>query len=295
MSKSDQASCTLCPRRCGAHRADRRGYCGAGDSIRIARAMPHHWEEPCISGEHGSGAIFFSGCTLRCVFCQNYTISAENFGKEVSADRFREICFELKEQGVHNLNLVTPDAYAEQIVPILAEIKSELGLPIVINCGGYLSPAQVELFGQIADVWLPDFKYADHALAGRLSGAMDYPEVALAAIREMVSRAGKPTFDADGLLKSGVLVRHLVIPTARKNSIDAIGLLSETFAPDEILLSLMAQYTPNGNPFAPGRRLTTFEYGSVLSRVEAAGFEGYCQSPDSAKEEYTPSFRLEGV
>lgn len=287
--------CTLCPRRCGADRTVRLGYCGAGDTIRLARAMPHHWEEPCISGTKGSGTIFFSGCTLRCVFCQNRVISTENFGKAVTPERFREICFELKAQGVHNINLVTPDAYGELIVPILAEIKEELALPIVLNCGGYLSPRQIDLFAEVVDVWLPDFKYADGRLAKQLSEAGDYPEVALAAIAEMVKRAGKPTFDGDGLLRSGVLVRHLVLPGHRKNSIAAVERLAETFGKDELLLSLMAQYTPNGAEGAPSRRLTTFEYRSVLEAVEAAGFEGYCQSPDSAKSEYTPSFCLEGV
>lgn len=287
--------CTLCPRSCGADRSSCPGYCGAGDQIRLARAMPHHWEEPCISGTRGSGTIFFSGCTLKCVFCQNRVISTENFGKEITPDRFREICFELKAQGVHNINLVTPDAYAELIVPVLAEIKAELSLPIVLNCGGYLSPRQLELFGKVTDVWLPDFKYADNALAARLSGVGDYPEVALAAIREMVKRAGEPIFGEEGLLRRGVLVRHLVLPGDRKNSIAAIKLLAETFPKDEILLSLMAQYTPNGAEGAPSRRITTFEYRSVMEAVEEAGFDGYCQSPDSAKTEYTPSFRLEGV
>lgn len=288
-------ACRLCPRRCGADRTQGKGYCHSGGAIRLARAMVHHWEEPCISGKNGSGAIFFSGCTLRCAFCQNYNISAENFGKEVSAERFAEICFELKEQGVHNINLVTPDAYAPMIVPILQKIKPQLGLPVVVNCGGYLSKEQIDLLGQIADIWLPDFKYAHGELAKRLSGAGDYPEVALSAIREMVRRAGKPVLDENGMMKRGVLVRHLVLPTARKNSIDAIGLLSERFAPDEILLSVMAQYTPNGNPAAPNRRLTTFEYQSVLRAVEEAGFDGYCQSPDSAKSEYTPDFSLQGL
>ncbi len=295
MKQIDFQNCILCPRECHGDRTKSKGYCKSGEAIRLARAMPHFWEEPCISGTKGSGAIFFSGCTLRCAFCQNYTISAQNFGKEVSAERFAEICFELKDKGVHNLNLVTPDAYAPQVAEILREIKPQLGLPIVINCGGYLSPTQMDLLGEIADVWLPDFKYAHGDLAGRLSGASDYPEVALNAIAEMVKRVGKPVFDEDGILQRGVLVRHLVLPTARKNSIDAINLLADWFKSDEILLSLMAQYTPNGNPNAPDRRLTTFEYQSVLAAVEKAGFEGYCQSPDSAKSEYTPDFSLQGV
>ncbi len=287
--------CTLCPRACGVDRTRRAGFCGAGNAIRLARAMPHYWEEPCIAGSRGSGTIFFSGCTLRCVYCQNYTVSAENFGREVSAHRFREICFSLKAQGVHNLNLVTADAYAELIVPILEEIKAELALPIVLNTGGYLSKRQVELFARVVDVWLPDFKYADGALAARLSAALDYPTVALDAITEMVKIAGAPVYDREGILQKGVLVRHLVLPGQRKNSIAAVEALADRFAPDMILLSLMAQYTPNGVEGAPNRRITTFEYQSVLDAVEKAGFAGYLQSPDSAKQEYTPSFCLEGI
>ncbi len=287
--------CTLCPRACGADRAVRVGYCGSDDRIRLARAMPHFWEEPCISGSCGSGAIFFSGCTLRCVFCQNAEISRGNFGKAVDAERFAEICFALKSQGVHNLNLVTPDAYALQIVPILEEIRRELDLPIILNCGGYLTPKQVELFARVVDIWLPDFKYAHSDLSARLSGAEDYPAVALDAITAMVQSAGAPRFSEDGLLRSGVLIRHLVLPGYRKNSIDAIALLRERFDPRQILLSLMAQYTPNGVPGAPDRRLTTFEYNSVLDALRSAGFDGYCQSPSSASSVYTPSFQLEGI
>lgn len=290
--------CTLCPRKCRANRTERLGFCGAGDAVRIARAMPHQWEEPCISGKNGSGAIFFSGCTLRCTYCQNAPISHGCFGADITDERFREICFELKDKGVHNLNLVTPDAYLGRIVPILREIKSALALPIVVNCGGYFSLRQLELLDGVADVYLPDFKYADSSLARTLSAAADYPEVAERAIAEMVRQVGKPVFDEDGMLMRGVLVRHLVLPGYRKNSLAVLDRLSERFGRDEIMISLMAQYTPPSVSLSEGslnRCLTAFEYRSVADKLSETGFEGYLQERESAKESYTPSFRLEGV
>ena len=199
-------ACRICPRACGVDRAaGSAGVCGMPAEYRVARIAPHMWEEPPISGNRGSGTVFFSGCNLRCVFCQNRTISREGVGEAMTEDVLRDRILALLDQGVHNLNLVTPDAYAPRIVEALGEIKGELGLPIVINCGGYLSPVQIDLFSQIADVWLPDFKYADPALAGRLSGTPDYPEVALNAIGEMVKRVGKPAFDENGILQKGVV------------------------------------------------------------------------------------------
>lgn len=292
------APCTLCPRKCGADRTVRLGFCGAGDTIRVARAMPHNWEEPCISGKRGSGAIFFSGCTLKCVYCQNAPISHGRFGADISDERFREICFELKAKGVHNINLVTPDPYLERVAPILREIKSALALPIVINCGGYLSERQLALLEGVADVYLPDFKYADSELARTLSAAEDYPEVAERAIAEMVRQVGRPTFDEAGMLVRGVLVRHLVLPGCRKNSLAVLDRLAERFGRDELMVSLMAQYTPPADGTLDGRlnrRLTSFEYRSVADSLAELGFEGFMQERDSAKESYTPSFRLEGV
>lgn len=290
--------CTLCPRRCGADRTLHLGFCGAGDAIRIARAMPHMWEEPCISGQNGSGAIFFSGCTLKCTYCQNAPISHGRYGADISDDRFREICFELKVKGVHNINLVTPDPYVERIAPILREIKEELALPIVVNCGGYLSARQLALLDGVADVYLPDFKYADGALAEKLSAAADYPSVTEEAIAEMLRQVGKPAFNEAGMLVRGVLVRHLVLPGYRKNSIALLDRLANRFERDELMVSLMAQYTPPSDVTLDGslnRRLTAFEYRSVAQKLAEAGFEGYLQERDSAKERYTPSFRLEGV
>lgn len=260
--------------------------------------MPHIWEEPCISGKNGSGAIFFSGCTLKCVYCQNSPISRGRYGADITDERFAEICFELKEKGVHNINLVTPDPYIERIVPILRSIKAKLALPIVINCGGYLSERQLSLLDGVADVYLPDFKYADGILAQSLSAAADYPEVAEAAIAEMVKQTGKPIFDGDGMLIKGTLVRHLVLPGYRKNSLAVLGRLANLFERDEIMVSLMAQYTPPSEGGLEGslnRRLTAFEYRSVADKLAEVGFEGYLQERQSAESSYTPSFRLEGV
>lgn len=264
--------------------------------------MAHHWEEPCISGKNGSGAIFFSGCTLKCVYCQNAPISHGRFGADISDERFAEICFELKAKGVHNLNLVTPDAYIERIAPILQSIKGKLALPIVVNCGGYLSERQLSLLDGVADVYLPDFKYADGTLAGSLSAAADYPEVAERAIVEMVRQTGKPTFDSDRMLVKGTLVRHLVLPGYRKNSIALLERLAERFRQDEIMVSLMAQYTPPSEGATDGalegslnRRLTAFEYRSVADKLAEVGFDGYLQERGSAEKSYTPSFGLEGV
>ncbi len=299
MSRTER--CTLCPRRCGADRKVRPGFCGAGNTIRLARAMPHFWEEPCISGSRGSGALFFSGCTLGCVYCQNREISHERFGADISAERFIQICFELKEKGVHNLNLVTPDSYIELIAPLLRAVKSELALPVAVNCGGYLSDRQIELLEGIADIYLPDFKYADGELARKLSGAADYPAVAEAAIVRMAAQTGKPVFNSDGLLLRGTVVRHLVLPGCRKNSLAVLERLSARFGRDEIQVSLMAQYTPPDEKRLPEtapflrRRLTAFEYESVAEKLAETGFDGYLQARESAKSDYTPSFKLEGI
>lgn len=290
----DPASCTLCPRKCGADRRTGKGVCGGDLSIRIARAAPHFWEEPCISGTRGSGTIFFSGCSLSCLFCQNRTISHGNFGKVVTPRRLEEICLELAEKGVHNLNLVTADHQLPMILPVLMGVKEKVNLPIVWNCGGYESPGMIAALRGIVDVWLPDLKFWDPDLSRRYTGCNDYFPTALGAIRQMADQVGKPRF-SDGMLTSGVMVRHLVLPGCRKDSLKLLSCLFESFAPDEILLSLMSQYTPNGVPGTPDRRLTTFEYQSVAEYAETLGFEGYFQEKSSAKEEYTPPFDLEGI
>ena len=256
--------------------------------------MAHMWEEPCISGDKGSGTIFFSGCQLGCVFCQNKSISPGNFGAEVEPSRFEEICFELKEKGVHNISLVSADQYMPYVLPVLKRIKERLSLPIVYNCSGYQSRELLEELRGVVDIYLPDLKFFSSELSEKYAKAPDYFEIAIEAIAEMVSQTGVPVFDGN-LLKKGTVVRHLILPSHRSDSIEIIRRLEERFDKDQILVSLMSQYTPNGSDGAPARRITTFEYQSVKNALDRAGFSGYYQERSSAKEEYTPDFDLQGV
>ena len=286
--------CCACPRQCGADRTKEKGFCGLGDKIRIARAAPHYWEEPCISGQNGSGTVFFSGCNLGCAFCQNYEISSGCFGKDVSETRFREILFELKSKGVHNINLVTATPQLPLILPVLSEVKEQLFIPVVYNTGGYEKKTTVEALQDIVDVWLPDMKFFDPDVALKFADAPDYPLIALDAIEKMLENAGNIVIE-DGLIKSGVIVRHLVLPGYRKDSINVLKSLSDRFGTKGYYLSLMSQYTPNKSKGTPVRRLTSYEYESVKDVALSLGFEGYFQEKSSAKEEYVPPFDLEGV
>ena len=287
--------CRLCPRRCGVDRAaGQLGFCGMGNSLRVARAAPHYWEEPPISGSFGSGAVFFSGCTLGCRFCQNHTISAERFGKEISTARLREIFEELIDQGCHNLNLVTPTHFLPAILPALTP---RLPVPVVYNCGGYESVETLRCLEGLVDIYLPDFKYFDPKLAASLSGAEDYPAVAQAAICEMVRQAGPAQFDEDGMMIRGVLLRHLVLPGCVENSLDVLSWVADTFPKGTVPVSLMCQYTPLGNLEPPfDRRVTEEEYAAALSWMQLCGLDqGYWQDYRSATVDYIPAFDLEGV
>lgn len=292
--------CELCPRRCRADRSNSFGYCRMGETITAARAMLHNWEEPCISGESGSGAVFFSGCVLGCVFCQNYEISTEKKGIEISENRLAEIFLELQEQGANNINLVNPTHFVPQIKSALITAKEHgLTLPIVYNTGGYERVETLQSLEGLVDIYLPDVKYYSEELSKQLSNAPDYFSYAMSAVEEMVRQTGAPQFSGD-LLKRGTIVRHLVIPNCYKDSIEVINRIGEKFG-GKILFSLMSQYTPMGkvkiNPdlSAYNRRITTFEYKKALSAVYAAGLEGYMQEKSSAKEEYTPQFNFEGL
>lgn len=291
--------CTACPRACGVDRDLAKGYCGQGNAFRIARAALHLWEEPCISGTRGSGTVFFSGCNLGCVFCQNYRVSHRGQGMEISADGLQEKMLELQEQGAHNINLVTPTHFALQLVPVLAAVKPQLHIPIVYNTGGYESPETLELLAPYVDVWMPDFKFADPELARNYAGAPDYPQVAARAIAGMHELAGDVQFDADGIMTRGVLVRHLVLPGCRKDSFAVLDRLAEIVPVQDIRLSLMSQYTPEFAADAPftnlHRRVTTFEYESVMAHAERLGFVGYMQERTSATARYTPEFEGEDV
>lgn len=269
------------------------GFCGLPAAPVVARAGLHFWEEPCVSGARGSGAVFFSGCVLRCVYCQNHAISHENFGKPVSVERLREIFWELIGQGAHNINLVSPTPFAPAIREALAE---PLPVPVVWNTGGYERVETLRSLEGKVQVWLPDLKYVDSGLSRDLSGAADYFGAASAAIREMVRQTGDYVLEA-GLLKRGVLIRHLMLPGQLENTKAVLDWVAETFRPGQVLLSLMAQYTPQ--PGAEGllsRRVTGAEYRAALRYMENLGItDGYCQDAASARAEYTPDFDLTGV
>lgn len=284
-----ESACTLCPRRCGADRAAGKGYCGAGEGILLSKAMLHLWEEPALGKK--SGAIFFGGCPLHCIFCQNYKISSGERGKIVSSEELAAICRDLRAQGADNLDLVTPMHFAPRIARAVASVKEELGVPVIVNTGGYDSREQIDCFEGVADIYLPDYKTADPSLAKEICRAPDYPAVAERAIEAMLAQVGRPVYGEDGFLKKGVIVRHLVLPGHRSESVAALRRLRELFSPGEILLSLMSQYTPIPGMQKPfDRRITSFEYESVLGEADRLGFEGFCQERSSAKEEYTPEF-----
>lgn len=290
--------CSLCPRRCGADRAvGQTGFCGAPEAPVVARAAPHFGEEPCISGTRGSGAVFFAGCNLRCVFCQNYALSRNQLGREITVQRLRDIFLELRDQGVHNINLVTPSHDARAIAQALDGL--ELGIPVVWNSSGYESVETLRMLDGLVQIYLPDLKYADAALAARYSAAPDYPETARAAILEMFRQAGPFRMDGDGLLQSGVLIRHLILPEQGDNSRRVIDWVSDTFEPGDVLFSLMSQYTPMGELSAfPELRHTVSPalnaaiYAHLLdSRIE----DGFYQDLEAATGEMIPKFDGTGV
>lgn len=293
----DYRACRLCPRACGVDRtAGQRGFCGMGPRLTAARAALHFWEEPPISGEKGAGAVFFSGCSLGCAYCQNTEISHGRFGAELTTERLRAIFQELIAQGAHNIELVTATHFLPSILPALTP---KLPVPVVYNCGGYESVETLRALEGMVDVYLPDLKYAESALAAELSQAPDYFPVAAAAIDEMVRQTGPCRFDGDGLLTRGVVIRHLVLPGQVQNSLKVLDYVAEHFPPGTVLLSLMAQYVPSGRvrhtpPY--DRRVTAAEYQAVVDWLYMLGLEdGFLQEPSSATEDYLPDFSLEGI
>ena len=266
-------NCTLCPRQCHADRTSGRvGFCGAGGTLKAARAALHFWEEPCISGTRGSGTVFFSGCTLKCCFCQNYPISAEGLGKEITVEHLAQIFLDLQAQGAHNINLVTP---------------------------GQWQPS-VEAWRGSIDIWLADLKYVSSSLSAELSAAPDYFAAAKAGIEAMMAQTGHPVFDADGILQKGVILRHLALPGHVDDSFAVLDQMAAWNRADPgcFLPSVMSQYTPfyKAADHGIGRRITTYEYRRVVNYAMDLGLtDGYMQQKSSAKEEYTPSFDLTGV
>lgn len=297
----DYNACTLCPRMCGVDRSFEKGFCRAGSVPKIARAALHPWEEPCISGTAGSGTVFFSGCTLKCVFCQNHTLSHENFGREISVNRLAKIFLELQSQGAHNINLVTATHYLPSIKEALDLAKSELKIPIVYNCGGYERTETLREYSGYIDIYLPDLKYYDSGLSKKYSAAGDYFAVASAAIKEMIRLTGGLVWDPENpsLLKRGVVIRHMVLPGAKEDSIRLLHWMKNALPENQYLFSIMSQYTPfYKSSLYPeiNRRITSYEYNKVVdTAIELGLMNGYMQKKSSAKEEYTPPFDLSGV
>ncbi len=287
--------CRLCPRKCGVDRSITKGYCGETDKLRIANYQLHQWEEPVISGSSGAGTVFFSGCVMKCVFCQNYQISSLGTGYEITEQRLAEIFLELQSKGASCIDLVNPTHFVPQIKSALDKVKSSLHIPIVYNSGGYELPETIDSLAGYIDVFLPDLKYFSDDLAKKYSLAGGYFSNAIASIREMVSVAGKPVI-CGGILVHGVMVRHLVLPNHRQDSIELLRRLGGSFAPDEILISLMSQYLPvyRASEFPElSRRLSTFEYDSVVKEARKFGWDGFIQERSSASDYYIPDFSSE--
>ena len=284
----DYAKCTLCPRGCGADRtAGERGYCGCPDVAMVAKTMLHKWEEPALAGSGGSGAIFFGGCTLRCKFCQNQVISAKPAGSPMQSGQLRHAMEELIAQGAENIDLVTPTQYLPTVIPALTP---KLPVPVVYNCGGYETEETVAALDGLVDIWLPDMKYADSALAASLSGAADYFPVATRAIRAMVRQAGPVQWQGEKITK-GVIIRHLILPGQVENSLKVLDWIGETFAPGEVMVSLMRQYTPMPGMSAPfDRTVTEEEYQAVLSWMFLNDLQGFTQEASSGDKAFIPDF-----
>ena len=296
-------NCNLCPRKCGADRASGQlGVCGQTEELKVARAALHYWEEPCISGEEGSGAVFFSGCPLHCVFCQNENIANGTTGKKITVPRLSEIFLELQEKGANNINLVTPGHFVPQIIKALDRARADgLFLPVVYNTSSYENVDTIRMLEGYVDIYLPDFKYMDSRLSARYSHAPDYAKVAKAAVAEMVRQTGKASFlhgDEDGLIKRGTIVRHLTLPGCMEDSKSVLKYLHETYG-DTIYISIMNQFTPLSNlekyPEL-NRRITEEEYEELVDYAIEIGIEnGFIQEGDTAEESFIPAFDCEGV
>lgn len=280
-------ACTLCPRRCGVDRRTALGFCRCPDKAIVAKTMLHKWEEPALAGNGGSGAVFFGGCTLGCVYCQNAAISRTPAGKAVDSTGLRAIFDCLIAQGAENIDLVTPTQFLPTILPAL---EAPLPVPVVYNTGGYERTETIRALSGKIDIYLPDMKYAEPGLAKALSGAENYFPVAAAAIREMVAQVGEPQWEGERL-KKGVLIRHLILPGQIENSLKVLDWIGETFRPGEVLVSLMRQYTPMpGLSGDLARKITEEEYQAVLSWMYLNDLQGFVQEAEAAQQAYIPDF-----
>ncbi len=287
--------CNACPRNCNVDREKSLGYCKSPDKFKLARAALHYWEEPCISGENGSGAIFFSGCNLGCVFCQNFDISHNCKGVEVSDERLIDIMKSLVDKGANNINLVNPTHYSAQLLRVFEKYRPPV--PIVFNTSGYDSVETLRSFDGIVDVYLPDFKYIRSDKAQKYSKAENYPQIAEAALREMKRQVGNDAFNGDGIMQKGMIIRHLVLPSNTNSSVEALDYLAENFS--DTYISVMAQYVPCGdlsNYKEINRPLTKREYDKVVNHILDLGLEKiFVQELEAASDEFIPDFDFTGV
>ncbi len=295
MNDKDFIVCSLCPRNCNAVRTAEkgRGFCKAGYLPKIARAAPHMWEEPCISGKNGSGTIFFSGCVLSCVFCQNQKISSQGHGKSITVSELIGYIKKLEELQVHNINLVSPTPYVDSIIEALSHYKPSV--PVVYNTGGYEKAETIKRLEGMIDIYLPDLKYIRNDISAKYSGASNYFEYASRALEEMVRQTGKPVFDDNGMMLKGTIVRHLILPQNTRNSIEVIKYLDDTFG-DNILVSLMGQYIPvaNAKDYPEiNRCITPREYDKVLNELTKTSLDGFAQELNSANKSYIPDFNID--
>lgn len=292
--------CELCPRKCNANRLNgETGFCGATDKIKIARAALHQWEEPCISGTTGSGTVFFSHCTLKCVFCQNYNLSHNNFGKEITIERLSEIFLVLQNKGAHNINLVTPTHYIPQIIEALKIAKSNgLTIPIVYNSSGFENVEIIKLLNGFIDIYLPDFKYFSNDIAKKYSCANNYFENASQSLQEMFNQVGEPQF-TDDIMQKGIIIRHLVLPGFTKDSMEILNYIHKNYK-NKVYISIMNQYTPITSNLTNypeiSRKLTDKEYDTVLNYAISIGIENaFIQEGETATESFIPEFDLTGI
>lgn len=292
-------NCKMCPRECGIDRTRNAGVCGATDKIKVALVSVHDYEEPCISGKNGSGTVFFSNCNLRCVYCQNFKISRNGYGKEITSNRLAEIFLEQQKRGVNNINLVTPTMYVDGIIEAIKIAKSNgLTIPIVYNSSGYEKVETIKKLKGYVDIYLPDFKYATNRLALRYSGVNNYVESAISSIKEMINQVGKTKFNAEGIMTSGVIIRHMILPNNILNSKMVLKRISEEFKNDT-LVSVMAQYFPTGEAEKYpeiNRKINKEELEEIQDYLEELNIEnGYIQELGEHEEEYIPNFDLSNV
>ncbi len=292
-------NCTLCPRKCNIDRtAGQTGFCSMPETVKVARASLHMWEEPCISGKNGSGTVFFTGCNLKCVFCQNHTIAVGGTGKEISIEKLADLFLMLQARGAHNINLVTPSHYTPSIAKALTRAKSQgLSIPIVYNTSGYDSVETLALLDGLVDIYLPDFKYVSSALSAKYSHAKDYFEVAQKSLAEMFRQVGTPVFDGD-MMQKGIIVRHLLLPGCVEDSKAVLQYLYETYG-DRVFISIMNQYTPLPHVVKYpelNRKVTEDEYDEVVNFAIDLGIEnGFIQEGETADESFIPAFDFTGL